>query len=88
MANTTGGAASILSLLAQALQAAGQSPDEPFQTVQEAAALLKVSEETVARQIRTGKIPATRVGRVWRIPSSYVYGLLNSALAAVAEVAS
>jgi len=36
-------------------------------SVQTAAALIDVSETTLMRWIRTGKLRATRYGRLWRI---------------------
>jgi excisionase family DNA binding protein len=41
-----------------------------YVTVAEAAILLKVSADTVYRQIKCGGLPARRVGYVWRIPVS------------------
>ena len=36
-------------------------------TLTEIADILKVSQKTVYRYVRDGKIPATKVGRQWRI---------------------
>lgn len=41
-------------------------------TVTEAAALLKVSEWTIRRWLRAGKMKARKVERGWRIPASEV----------------
>ena len=39
-------------------------------TVQEAAELLKTSKQQVRKMIRSGVLPAARVGREWRISST------------------
>lgn len=36
-------------------------------TVNEAAKILRLNSETVARYIREGKISAVKLGRVWRV---------------------
>jgi len=36
-------------------------------TVNEAAKILRLNSETVARYIREGKISAAKLGRVWRV---------------------
>jgi excisionase family DNA binding protein len=46
-----------------------------YLTVNEAAALLRVSDLTVRRWIWSGKLPATRVGRLLRIRQSDIEGL-------------
>ena len=38
-----------------------------FYTVQEVMSMLRVSDETVYRWIRTGKLKAIRIGKDWRI---------------------
>lgn len=44
------------------------SPLRPqFMTIPEAATVLLVSEATVWRLIRSGSLPASRVGRQWRL---------------------
>ena len=40
-----------------------------YLTPQEVADLLKVTEQTVRRWVREGKIPATKFGQTIRIPS-------------------
>ena len=40
---------------------------ERLLTVNEAAKILRLNSETVARYIREGKISAAKLGRVWRI---------------------
>ncbi len=42
----------------------------PFLTVPQAAELLQVSEKTILRLIKAGKMEATRFWRQWRIPSA------------------
>lgn len=43
-----------------------------FWTVAEFAQLLRVDRRSVIRSIHAGEIPATRVGRVHRIPATWV----------------
>jgi len=40
---------------------------ERLLTVNEAAKILRLNSETVARYIREGKISAVKFGRVWRV---------------------
>lgn len=40
---------------------------EKLLTVNEAAEILRLGPETIARYIREGKIPAIKFGRVWRV---------------------
>jgi len=40
---------------------------ERLLTVNEAAKILRLNSETVARYIREGKISAVKLGRVWRV---------------------
>ena len=47
-------------------------------TAQEAAAMLRMSESTVRRLIRQGKLPGTRIGRDYRIPLSQLLKSLYS----------
>lgn len=47
-------------------------------TAQEAAAMLRMSEATVRRLIRQGKLPGTRIGRDYRIPLSQLLKSLYS----------
>jgi excisionase family DNA binding protein len=44
--------------------------DDPFMTVEEIAALTRLSRMTVYRAIRTGDLPATRFGRSFRVRES------------------
>ncbi|KKS96367.1 MAG: hypothetical protein UV73_C0011G0039 [Candidatus Gottesmanbacteria bacterium GW2011_GWA2_43_14] len=41
--------------------------EEQILTLQETAALLKVSQATLRRWIRSGQIPAFRIGRAFRV---------------------
>jgi excisionase family DNA binding protein len=52
--------------------------DVRFLTVAEVAAMMRVSNMTVYRMVESGKLPAVRFGRSYRIP--------ESALAAVIEL--
>lgn len=47
-------------------------------TVQEVAVLLRVSDESVYRLCRNGRLRATRVGGLWRIPREAVDELLRA----------
>lgn len=47
-------------------------PDDPLLTVREVAALMRVSNMTVYRLIRDGSLPATRVGKNFRIRNTDV----------------
>src|SRR5262249_54794613 len=62
-----------------------ESPGAPgrpraFLTVREAAALLEVSEDTVERACKTGELPATRLGRQWRIYAAPVHARRDGGL--------
>ena len=41
-------------------------------TVQEVADILKTSKQQVRKMIRSGVLPAVRVGREWRISEAYL----------------
>jgi excisionase family DNA binding protein len=43
-----------------------------FATVPETSVVLRADEPAVRRMIAAGDIPATRVGRVWRVPVSWI----------------
>lgn len=45
-------------------------------TVQEVAALLRVSRDTVYRLAARGGIPGRKIGRVWRFPKDAIQGYL------------
>ncbi len=49
-----------------------QIPDRLFVSVPEAAAVLRVDQRTLRRELAAGTIPSTRVGPVWRIPTSWL----------------
>jgi excisionase family DNA binding protein len=44
-----------------------ERPQPPFLTVAEVARYLRVSETTVWRWCTSGKLPAFRIGRSWRV---------------------
>ena len=46
-------------------------------TVQQVMSRLQVSDETVYRHVKSGKLRAIRVGRLWRIPSDALDELLK-----------
>lgn len=41
-------------------------------TVREAARILRVHEQTVREAVQAGRLPAVRLGRVYRIPASAI----------------
>ena len=47
-------------------------------TVQETAELLKTSKQQIRKMIRSGLIPAARIGREWRIAAEYLEQFLQS----------
>lgn len=46
-------------------------------TTREVAKLLRISDETVRRQIRTGKIRAVKVGKQWLVPGAELNRILE-----------
>lgn len=46
-------------------------------TVNQVAELLQVTPRTIRRNIDWGDIPAKKIGRVWRIPRSFVLEYLS-----------
>jgi excisionase family DNA binding protein len=61
--------------------------NEPlYYTPEEIAAALRVSEETIRRQLREGQIKGQKVGRMWRIPRDEAIKLLGSEAALKAIV--
>lgn len=55
------------------------SPVSPLATVAEAARYLKVSEPTIWRWVRGGRLPSVKVGRLRRIPLAALDGLVHRA---------
>lgn len=49
-------------------------------TVQETAGLLKTSKQQIRKMIRSGLIPAVRIGREWRIAAEYLEQFLQSSM--------
>ncbi len=49
-------------------------------TVQEVADILKLHPRTITKMVRSGEIPATRLGRVWRFDESVVLEWFNKRL--------
>ena len=47
-------------------------------TVQETAELLKTSRQQIRKMIRSGLIPAVRIGREWRISAEYLDSFLQA----------
>jgi excisionase family DNA binding protein len=48
------------------------STDEQAVGIPEIAAMLRVSEDTIRRRVKTGDLPGFKVGRVWRFWPSAV----------------
>ena len=51
---------------------------EDLLTIQQVVTQLKISDETIYRYIRLGKLRAIRVGGLWRIPESELERFLYS----------
>ncbi|WP_170433117.1 helix-turn-helix domain-containing protein [Ruegeria arenilitoris] len=49
--------------------------DAAYLSVRDVAALFRISIKTVRRWIKSGELPATRLGRDWRIARSDLYAL-------------
>ncbi len=54
---------------------------EPLWTVEDAAAYLRLAEETIRTMARTGKIPAIKVGKGWRFRAVEIKSMLKSTFA-------
>jgi len=52
--------------------------DEQYYTLEQVAKLLQVSQRTIIRLIKTGRLPAVRVGKQWRIARSDLQEYLRS----------
>jgi len=53
--------------------------DQPFMTVAEVAALMRVSRMTVYRMVHEGQIASVKVGRSFRVPETAVNAYLRQA---------
>jgi excisionase family DNA binding protein len=63
-----------------AITPGGEGPGEhPLMTVPEAAKALRVSEMTIRRAIHGGEMPFVKIGRAYRVPRSFVTGVLAQA---------
>jgi len=51
--------------------------DSTFLTTEEVAKLLNVHSNTVARWIKSGKLPSTKIGRDYRIPRDAIENRVN-----------
>lgn len=51
--------------------------DTKFYTPKEIANLLKLSERTIQRQLKSGKLKGTLIGRNWRISENQLKELLT-----------
>lgn len=67
-----------------AMPTEGPLPDDlsdlHFLTVAEVAGVMRVSKMTVYRMIHTGELPATRIGRSFRVSSKNVRAYLAGAI--------
>jgi len=54
-------------------------------TVREVADILKLHPRTVTKMVRSGQLPATRIGRVWRFDESVVLQWFNAQLTGAAK---
>lgn len=61
------------------MTAAPATPPSPLLKVPEVAALLRVSNMTVYRQINSGELPCVKVGRSFRVPRQAVRDILGDA---------
>jgi excisionase family DNA binding protein/YgiT-type zinc finger domain-containing protein len=53
-------------------------PALEIMNIEEVADLLRVSAQTVYTLVRSGKLPATKIGREWRFSRTKIMGLINS----------
>lgn len=51
------------------------SEDAAYLSVRDVAAFFRISTKTVRRWIKSGKLPATRLGRDWRVARKDLQGL-------------
>jgi len=59
------------------IQGTLNKPEYPeIMNVEEVADLLRVSTQTVYKLVRSGKLPATKIGREWRFSRDKVYEVL------------
>jgi excisionase family DNA binding protein len=54
-------------------------PLRSFLRVREVAVILGISDEYLYKCIRTGLVPAVKLGRIWLIPSQFINGLSDPA---------
>ncbi|KOX12556.1 hypothetical protein ADL05_21510 [Nocardiopsis sp. NRRL B-16309] len=54
-----------------------------FLTVAEVASIMRVSKMTVYRMVHSGVLPATRVGRSYRVPNRAVQDYLRASAASL-----
>jgi excisionase family DNA binding protein len=52
-------------------------PENPYLTTEEVATLLNVHSNTVARWLKSGKLPSTKIGREYRIPREAIENRMN-----------
>ncbi len=66
-----------MNTVTQAVSVAAVMPMEEIWTVREVAKRMKVSEESVRRLLRSGKLRGVNLGRDWRIPESAIVELFG-----------
>jgi excisionase family DNA binding protein len=54
------------------------APTEPLWTVDDVAEYLRLKQETVRMMARASKLPALKVGKVWRFRASEIKEMLKS----------
>ena len=50
---------------------------DQFYTIEELAEILKIKKVTLYRMARAGKIPAVKIGKVWRVSSKFLDDLMS-----------
>lgn len=53
-------------------------PEEIVYTINEACKLLKVSDDTIRRMIKSGQLDAVKVGNQWRIKKASIDKMLKN----------
>jgi excisionase family DNA binding protein len=63
--------------ISTALAAAGADPQACVLTVEEAGAVLRISRGSAFAAVRSGDIPAVRIGRSWRVPRAALAAMVD-----------
>lgn len=59
--------------------------DEEFFSIHEAAAMLKVADSTIRKNLSNGKLKGMKIGRIWRISKSDIDLFVRRAYGTAAE---